>query len=102
MQPIRSFPLALLGALVLLSAGCDAEPEVEDLPAAEGVDTMNESAMDGLSREQILEGAEAISPEEAEARGIIDSTIHIPDPTISDTLFFPPRAGPAPPGSRPR
>lgn len=96
MQPIRSFPLALLGVLLLLSAGCDAEPEVEDLPAAEGVDTMNESAMDGLSREQILRGSEAIPPERAEELGIIDTVVHIPNPTIPDTFIFPPPAGPKP------
>ena len=104
MQPIRpllSRTPALLGVLLLPPALAGCEGGAGDAPpAAEAIDTTNQSAMDGLSREQIRAQSEALPPEQAEAMGIIDSVVHIPDPTL-DTLTLPPREvrppGPTPP-----
>jgi hypothetical protein len=64
-------PRALVAALLLalsVAGGCRREEE----PAQEGA-----AAADGLSRDQIEERAEAMSPEQAEQMGIVDSTIHV-------------------------
>jgi hypothetical protein len=79
----------LLGAGLLLAAcgggGDEGGPAAE--PAA--MDTLNQQEMDGLSREQIEARAEAMTPEQAQALGIVDTTIHVESLT-SDTVGHPP------------
>jgi hypothetical protein len=73
-----------IALLVLGLAGCGEEPE-----NVGPVDEVGqEKTMEGLSRDEIREHAEAVSPEQAENLGIVDSTIFLEDPTIDlDTIL---------------
>lgn len=75
-------------ALALTAAtGCGGGDE-RVVPAAQ-VDTTNADDLDGMSSEQVQAKAEALTPEEAAARGIaVDSTIHLGSPE-SDTVVLP-------------
>lgn len=91
----------LAGALATIPlAACDGGPGGGGRPAAEGIDTTRDEAMDGLSPEELQERAQAMPPEQAEALGIVDSTIHIPDPTLADTFVSPPGPPLQPPPRR--
>lgn len=97
---LARFPAALLLAL-LAACGRGGEGE-KGPPDAAQMDTTNESPIDGLSREQIQRTAQPMTPEQAEALGIVDSTIHVesmssdsgPPPARTDGA--PPRAPAAP------
>ena len=96
-SPSRTVLLAL--PCVLALAGCDrgeAPRRATAEPAR--MDTTNQRALDGLSAEQIRAQAEAMSPERAEALGIIDTTIHVESLQSPDDSILPPLAPrPAPP-----
>ncbi|HEX2204775.1 MAG TPA: hypothetical protein VHG91_15815 [Longimicrobium sp.] len=64
--------LALAAAAACTGGGDDnaAAPPVD-------VDTTNNNALDGLSAEQIQSQATPMTPEEAAAQGIVDTTIHL-------------------------
>ena len=75
--PRLSLLLALPG--VLLAAGCGrggGGAAAGDSAAAE-TDTTNRQALDGLSAQQVEAEATSMTPEQAEALGIVDSTIHV-------------------------
>jgi hypothetical protein len=93
---------ALLLALpcVLLAAGCRSGggESAASADAAAETDTTNRQALDGLSAEQVQAEASSMTPEQAEALGIVDSTIHVerlqsPDDSIISR--GPPSAAPA-------
>lgn len=90
---------AVLVATVALfvAAGCNRGGEREAGAAAQ-IDTTNSEQLDGLSTDQVLEQARAMSPEEAAARGMIDTTIHLENLGSQDTT--PPGAA-VPPGGVP-
>jgi hypothetical protein len=85
---------------VLLAAGCarDEAGSAAAGGAAAESDTTNRQALDGLSAEQVQAEASSMTPEQAEALGIVDSTIHVerlqsPDDSIISR--GPPTAAPA-------
>jgi len=97
---IHSFRRRILGGLVLgvlAGAGCGGggADERGAAGAAGGADT----TLEGLSRDQIRQMAEPMSPEQAEQLGIVDTTIHLENLGDSDTLALPDTGGarPAPP-----
>lgn len=59
----------MLALPLLVACGRGQEPAADAAPG--------DSAMDGLSSEQIEQQAEPMSPEQAEQLGIIDTTIHL-------------------------
>jgi hypothetical protein len=78
-----------LSAVVVLAAGCRGGSE-RDAPAAQ-VDTTNADDLDGMSSQQVEAKAEALTPEQAAARGIaVDTTIHLGSPVSEDSS--PPQA----------
>ena len=93
----HAFLAAVCSAEMLLAAGCGREGgAVSEEPVADSV----AARYDGLSRDQIRERAEPMSPARAESLGIIDSTIYIEDleerlDTVAaeDTLDLPRPAG---------
>lgn len=94
--------LVLLLALpcVLLAAGCarGGGESAASADAAAETDTTNRQALDGMSAEQVQAEASSMTPEQAEALGIVDSTIHVerlqsPDDSIISR--GPPSAPPA-------
>jgi hypothetical protein len=84
---------ALVG--FVLAAGCGRSGESDTAPAAH-VDTTNADALDGMSSREVQAQAEALTPEQAAARGIaVDSTIHVENLSSQDST--PPGASAAPP-----
>jgi hypothetical protein len=78
---------ALVGALVICSAAaCKGEGAEagSDAPAAV-IDTTNNEPLDGSSSRQVQQQAEALTPEQAEARGMVDTTIHLENLSSSDS-----------------
>jgi hypothetical protein len=69
-----------LAAIFLWTACGDAGEEVE--AGGEGG-----AAVEGLSRDQIQTQARPLSPDEAEALGIVDSITHLENPAPVDTLL---------------
>ena len=63
-------------ALASFVAACGGGEE-KAAGAPVDVDTTNNNALDGLSAEQIQSQATPMTPEEAAARGIVDTTIHL-------------------------
>ncbi|HEX8905589.1 MAG TPA: hypothetical protein VF771_12135 [Longimicrobiaceae bacterium] len=49
------------------------------------VDTSNNTPMDGVSDEQLKQQAQALTPEQAAAQGMVDTTTHIEDLGGQDT-----------------
>lgn len=97
-------PTLLRGALAaLLLVGCGGEgggSDLEDLGESLEIDTTNQTAIDGLSRDQLEARVEPMSPERAEALGIVDTSIHLQSPDLIDTVI--PLGGgvqPSPPDS---
>ncbi len=93
----RSIPrrgsAAALALCVALSLGACAK-NGDDPPADGGpadIDTTNASALDGLSNQQIEGSAEAMTPEQAQQLGIVDSSIHVENLGSADTVA--PRPG---------
>jgi hypothetical protein len=68
-----------LVALLLLAVACT--PEMEPPPA------VDEPQYDGLTREQIEQQAEPMTPAEAERLGIVDTTIRIEPPMNPDSVL---------------
>ncbi|HET7276261.1 MAG TPA: hypothetical protein VFI91_13920 [Longimicrobiaceae bacterium] len=75
---------------VLVIAACDSA----DPPEPPVVETSDSGALDGLTRDQIREQARPMTPERAEALGIVDTTIHLEDPTIDLDTMLPIRVNP--------
>ena len=71
-----------LAAAVMLAACGDAGEE-------EALDGEGGPAVEGLSRDQLETQARPLSPEEAEALGIVDSITHLENPAPVDTLLPP-------------
>ena len=74
----------MLGCVALLAlvgvAGCKRQPP--DNSTSLGpvhVDTANTTPLDGMSDEQLKNQAQALTPEQAAARGMVDTTTHIED-----------------------
>lgn len=84
----RTLRLSLLLALpcVLLAAGCGREKAggAAAADSAAEIDTTNRQALDGLSAEQVQAEASSMTPEQAEALGIVDTTIHAESPQSPD------------------
>lgn len=79
--------VACLG-LMLLAAGCGDRAGGRRAAAdTAGLDTANR-ALEGLSRDQIQQSAQPMTPEQAAQMGLIDTTIHVEDlsPTGANTL----------------
>jgi len=85
---------AAVVAAALLAWGCGGADEGAAAPPVE-VDTTNADQLDGLSAEQIESAAQAMSPEEAAARGIVDTTIHLENLGSQDTVRLDTAAGSA-------
>lgn len=78
----------LILALLAPASACNGDTDADAARIQADRDTVNESALDGLSRTQIERQAEPMSPEQAEQLGVIDSTIHLEDPTVDmDTVL---------------
>lgn len=92
MQWGRQAGMAAVLAAALLAGGCKGARESAAAPPVE-VDTTNADELDGLSSEQIQAAARAMSPEEAAARGIVDTTIHLENLGSPDSVTV---AAPAP------
>jgi len=75
---------ALVLAMALLAAGCGRGGD-EEAGAAVDVDTTNKDWADGLSTSQVEAQAEAMTPEEAAARGVADAGIHLESLGSQDT-----------------
>lgn len=84
-------PALLRSALTaLLLVGCGGEgdgSDPEDLGESLEIDTTNQTAIDGLSRDQLEARVEPMSPERAEALGIVDTSIHLQSPDLIDTVI---------------
>jgi hypothetical protein len=79
------FRAALAGAL-LLSAACGGKGEDDEANApAAAIDTTNEDPMDGTSTHQVQQLGEALTPEQAAQRGLVDTTIHLENLSSSDS-----------------
>ncbi len=91
MHSVRRSASFAFAITLLMLGGCKAGEDV----GPDTVEAADSGALDGLTREQIREQAQPMTPERAEALGIIDTTIHIEDPTIDlDTIIpvqVPPR-----------
>jgi hypothetical protein len=74
-------------ALAAVLAGCKKGDEggASNLGPVH-VDTANNTPMDGVSDEQLKSQAQALTPEEAAARGVaVDTTIHVENLGSSDS-----------------
>jgi hypothetical protein len=77
---------AALAGVLLLSAACGGSGEDEEANApAAAIDTTNESEWDGSSTQQVQQQAEALTPEQAAQRGLVDTTIHLENLSSSDS-----------------
>ena len=85
------------GVALLAAAGCRRDGADADARAAQ-IDTTNTEQLDGLSNDQVLEHAQAMTPEEAAARGMVDTTIHLENLGSQDTT---PAGAAVPPGGAP-
>jgi hypothetical protein len=83
MKPFRA---ALVAALAL-AAACGGEGDAADERAgpAAALDTTNADEMDGMSAQQVENQAQAMTPEQAEQAGIVDTTIHVENLQSSDS-----------------
>jgi hypothetical protein len=105
MTVTRLVRLCALAAALPLLAACPGRGE----GAADGtarMDTTNQDPLDGLSAEELQRRVEPMTPEEAAAMGIIDTTIHVTEQAVDDTIPPlqppPPGADTAPPPGEPR
>ena len=85
-----------LAAGALLLGGCKKDGGAPDAGAGVDVDTTNTEALDGLSTEQLGEQAVPLTPEQARARGMIDTTIHLENLGPRDSFPAGSNAGPTP------
>jgi hypothetical protein len=98
---MKLFRAALVVA-VAAAAGCkgNSGEAGANAPAAP-IDTTNDSQWDGSSTQQVQQQAEALTPEQAAQRGLVDTTIHLENLSSSDST--PPGAtlpNPANPGGQ--
>jgi hypothetical protein len=90
----------MLLSAVLLSAALACRSGDEDGAAAARMDTTNADALDGMSSQAVEAKAEALTPEQAAARGIaVDSSIHVENLSSQDTTTPGASTPPAQPGS---
>lgn len=82
MTPFRA--MVAIALLAPLAAGCGAAEEAPDAAGAA------DAEVPALTREEIRERAEAMSPEVAESLGIVDTTIRIERPMPAESLRTPP------------
>jgi hypothetical protein len=78
-RAVRAAGCGVVLAVAVLAAGCEKGDEggATNLGSVH-VDTANNTPMDGVSDEQLKTQAQALTPEEAAARGVaIDTTIHV-------------------------
>ena len=82
---MRSFRLLMASVpfLCLLPAACG--PAEEEVPAAAN-EASGDEGIRALTREQLQEQAEAMSPAVAESLGIVDSTIRIESPVPPESV----------------
>jgi hypothetical protein len=71
-------------ALVVAACGHKEQDNASSLGPVH-VDTANTDPRDGVSDAQLKEQAQALTPEQAAARGMVDTTTHIEDLGGSDT-----------------
>ncbi len=77
---------AALAGVLLLSAACGGSGENEESNApGVAIDTTNADPMDGTSAQQVQAQAEALTPEQAAQRGLVDTTIHLENLSSSDS-----------------
>ena len=90
-------------ATVLGASACQSR-EDEETPSPAAMDTTNKQWEDGLSGQQVQQSASTMSPEEAEQRGLVDTTIHMENLGNSDSVDAATAAGPsvAQPDTTPR
>ena len=98
MHMIRTALVVALAA----AAGCkgNSGEAGANAPAAP-IDTTNDSQWDGSSTQHVQQEAEALTPEQAAQRGLVDTTIHLENLSSSDST--PPGAtipNPANPGGQ--
>jgi hypothetical protein len=86
--------LATTLSLIVIAGACGGSAEPPE------TSTVVDGEVSPLTREQIEEHAEAMSPEEAESLGIVDTTIAIEAPTPADTEMVAPPRGDSAPQSR--
>lgn len=98
----RVLPLAALAGALALAACRGEETPAAEPPGPPRMDTTNAEALDGMSTRELEAAARGMSPEEAAARGIVDTTIHVENLGVPDSL--PPGTGPYGPAGpqRPR
>jgi hypothetical protein len=89
MKLFRGTVLALALAAAALG-GCSSGGEGGQEPGAAAIDTTNDNPLDGLSTQQVQREAQAISPDQADQQGLVDSTIHLEN--LSSTDSAPPGA----------
>ena len=82
MRSIRLL-MASVPLLCLLPAACG--PSDEEVPPASS-DANGDEGIRALTREQLQQQAEAMSPEVAESLGIVDSTIRIERPVPPESV----------------
>lgn len=76
-RAVRAAGCTLVLAAALAACGRDDERGATNLGSVR-VDTANTAPMDGVSDEQLKSQAQALTPEEAAARGVaVDTTIHV-------------------------
>ena len=71
------FLLALPCALLAAGCGRDEGGSAAAADTTAEIDTTNRQALDGMSADQVRAEASSMTPEQAEALGIVDSTIHV-------------------------
>lgn len=68
----------LVTALAMVSlSGCRRGEGGRAGDATVEVDTTNRDALDGMSADELRDRAQAISPAEAQQRGLLDTTVHV-------------------------
>ena len=80
-----------------LLAACPGRGDRNGVDAAVRMDTTNEDPLDGLSAEQLERDAEPLTPEQAAQMGIVDTTIHLEQHAVDDTLLPQPPTPDVPP-----
>lgn len=113
-RAVRAAGCGLALAAVLAGCGRGDEGGASSLGSVK-VDTANDAPLDGVSDEQLKRQAQALTPEEAAARGVaVDTSIHVenlgssadsvsaaPPATVDATASGGAAASPAAPAARP-
>ena len=88
MRAVRVAGCGVVLAAAVLAAGCSKGDEggASSLGPVH-VDTANDASLDGVSDEQLKRQAQALTPEEAAARGVaVDTTIHVENLGSQDSI----------------